>query len=153
LLTPYQKLLRNHYPEDNKWVTPKSYTKELFFNNAYYAPEILSKIDLVKPNTGMLNAKKGDTIHFEFMYSSKIRYIQVNSNTFHNPTLPIHRNALNEVFIMSNDSFLIKKVRFIPFRQTGNSYQFDYVVTDQSLYYMEILFDFRTVMKFKIRVE
>ena len=152
-LTPFNKLVRNHFPENEKWVMQKEYTKEKFFNTPYYAGPILDKIELISPNTGMLNAKKGDTIHFEFSYNSKISYIQVNSNTYRSPTLPVVRNASNELVIRTNDSSLIKNARFIPFKQTSNNYKFDYVVTDQSLYYMEILFDFRMVMKFKIKVE
>ncbi len=152
-LTPTAKFMRNHYPENDKWVTQKNYTKELFFNGPYYAPQILDKIELISPTTGMLNAKIGDMVHFEFTYNGKISYLQVNSNVFKNPTLPVARNSANEIVIRTNDSFLIKKAKFIPFKQVGNTYSFDYIVTDQTLYYLEVLFDFRMVMKFKIKVE
>jgi hypothetical protein len=45
-------------------------TKEKFSTNPYYAPGVISNIQLLAPVSGIINAKKGDTIRFKIGYTT-----------------------------------------------------------------------------------
>jgi len=47
----------------------------------------------------------------------------------------------------------MKKQQYIPFRKNGDTYEFDYPVTDGSLYYIEVLFDYEKALKFNVSIE
>ncbi len=152
-LTPFHKLAQNHFPSKENWIPEKKYSKEWFFNSPYYAQHVIEKINLISPSTGMLTKKKNDTLHFEFQYDDKLNTILINTNNYQNPVLPLYKTSSGEIKVRSNDSLLIKRIRYIPFTQKGNTYKFDYIVTEQTLSHIEILFDYRVAMKFKIRVD
>jgi transglutaminase/protease-like cytokinesis protein 3 len=86
-LTPANDFARNHYPENNKWVLLSNYSKEKFSTNPYYAPSEISNIKLIMPTSGIINAKKGDTIQFKIDYSGHFHDPQINSNIFRNPDI------------------------------------------------------------------
>jgi hypothetical protein len=41
---------------------------------------------------------------------------------------------------------------YIPFKRTGNLYEFDYVVSNTSLYYLDIIFDQREAIRYRIKI-
>jgi hypothetical protein len=151
-LTPFHDLARNHYPKYSNWVSEPGYTKEKFANNPWFSPAFLSKINLLSPTTGMILAEPGDTIHFRFNYSGALNQLQVNSNIFHNPSIYNTEKIKNRT-VITIDSFFLKKQKYIDFKKTGDLYEFDYAVSDPSLYYIEILFNFEKAMRFKVKVE
>ena len=51
------------------------------------------------------------------------------------------------------DTLALKKQINIPFTRNLNIYEFDCVVTDASLYYLDVLFDRERVMRFSVGVE
>lgn len=51
------------------------------------------------------------------------------------------------------DTLAIKKQRYIKYKLDGGTYRFQYVVSDNSLYYIDILFDRQRVMRFKVDVK
>jgi hypothetical protein len=106
----------------------------------------------ISPSTGMLEAKKGDTIHFKFDYAKDIDKLQINSNTFTNP--PLWRIEENDdgKMVRRRDTSADRRQVYIPFIKGGNTYQFNYVVTQQSVYYLELLFDYKKAMRYRIRV-
>ena len=151
--TPFHNLARNHYPKDAKWVFEDNYTKEKYADNAYYAPGIVQKINIISPSSGVIKAKKGDTLHFKFDYEQQIQKLQVNSNVFRNlpmyKTEKISRRKEREVI----DTFAASRQKYIPFTQQNNRYEFDYIITDNSLYYLDILFDYQRSLRFKVKIE
>jgi transglutaminase-like putative cysteine protease len=149
--TPFHAFTRNHYPKNAKWVFEPNYTKEVFEANPWYAGEVLDKINLLSPASGIIHAKKGDTVHFTFTYTEPIRYIQTNTNVFRNPAIVQWRTVLRNQHVPEPDTLAMKKQQFIPFTRDGNKYTFDYVVTDNSLYYIDVLIDFRRVLRFKVK--
>jgi hypothetical protein len=151
--TSFHDLARNHYPKDSKWVLEDNYTKEKFSNNPYYRPDILKKINLISPSSGIINAKKGDTIHFQFHYKDDIDLLQINSNIFRNPSIYTEKEITKRKKLVTIDSLLLKKQRYVPFKKNGDHYEFDYVVPDDSLYYLEILFEREMVMRFKVKID
>lgn len=153
-LTPFNRLVRNHYPKNGKWVETPNFTKEKFFNQPhYFGLPMLEKIsNEVSPATGMLEEKKGDTIHFKFDYADVIEKIQVNSNVFTNPPLWTIEEDDNGRKVKRKDTSAIRRQVYIPFTRNGNTYEFDYVVKEQSLYYLEILFDTKKALRYRVRV-
>ncbi len=152
-LTSFNDLARNHYPKDGKWVFEANYTKEKFAANPYYAGNILGKIHLVSPVSGIITAKKGDTVHFGFNYREDIRWLQVNSNISRSPPVWKWENVTKHQKVVMPDTLALKKQQVVSFKRNGDKYEFDYVVTDNALYYLELLFDYRMVMRFKVKVD
>jgi hypothetical protein len=151
--TPFHELTRNHYPSNGKWVMEPGYTKEKYAANPYYASSILSDINLRSPASGIIKAAKGDTLHFKFDYKGNITLLQVNSNVFRNPALgewekkPWHRKK------WIPNPHALEKQQYTPFRKNGDTYEFDYLVTDGSLYYIEVLFEHERALKFNVSIE
>jgi Transglutaminase-like superfamily len=152
-LTPFNDFTRNHYPQNGKWVFEANYTKEKFAANPYYASDIISQIKLVSPSSGIINAKNGDTIHFSFNFSGSLRFLQINSNIFRNPTIWTLEPISKRKKVWKEDTIALKKQKYIAYKTIGDRLDFDYVVTDNSLYYLDILFDYRRVMRFKVNID
>lgn len=153
-LQPLDKFSRNHYPQTGKWVERPPFSKEQFFNKPhYFSIEVLENLSENKPRTGVLKVKKGDTIHFDFNYTKEISQIQVNSNIFRNPSLYTTVKVGRRKTKLVRDSWAEKKQVFIPFIRNKDNYQFDIVVNDNSLYYLELVFDFKPAIRYRVRVE
>lgn len=153
-LTPFNRLVRNHYPKNGKWVETPNFTKEKFFNQPhYYWLPMLEKIsNEVSPSTGLLEVKKDSVIHFKFDYTEAINKLQINSNVFTNPPLWNVEEDDNGRKVKRKDTSAIRRQVYIPFKKNGNTYEFDYTVKEQSLYYLELLFDNKKAMRYKVRV-
>lgn len=149
-LTPYADFARNHYPQPNKWVLIPNYTKENFAANPYYEPLYLPDVKLITPASGVIVAKKGDTIGFRIAYAGSVQDLQINSNLFRNPDIWVWNDASKRKRVRRLDSLAIKKQQYIPYKQSGSIYEFEYTVPDNSLYYLDILFDRHRVMRFKV---
>lgn len=81
-----------------------------------------------------------------------LRYLQVNSNVFHNPVIGRWENMARQKRSWKPDTLALQKQQYVSFKQNGNRYEFDYIVTNNSLYYLDILFDYNRVMRFKVNV-
>jgi Transglutaminase-like domain len=151
-LTPPEDFARNHYPENPIWTLIPNYTKEQFAANPYFKPAELSNIKLITPKSGVVNAKKGDTIHFKLNYLKRFRDLQINSNVFRNPDIWVSDNISGRKIIRKLDTLAVKQQQYIPYRRDGHFYEFEYTVTDNALYYLDILFDRDRIMRFKVKV-
>jgi len=149
-LTPPADFARNHFPEDTNWVLLPHYTKENFSANPYYAPDEIGNIQLVAPNSGMITAKRGDTIHFKLKYNGDVQALQINSNVFTNPDIWYWEYITNRKKVWTKDTLAIKKQQYVKYKRDGDLYAFDYVVKDNTLDHLDILFDTRRVMRFKV---
>ncbi|MBS1734195.1 MAG: hypothetical protein JST02_12945 [Bacteroidetes bacterium] len=153
-LQTFEPFSRNHYPQNGKWVEKPSITKEQFFNRPhYFSVETLANIREHTPLTGVIKLKKGDSIHFDFDYEKDIGLIQVNSNIFRNPPLWTTINTGRRKTKLVRDTWAEKKQQYILFTRNGNNYQFDFVVKDNSLYYLELVFDYKPAIRYRVRVE
>jgi Transglutaminase-like superfamily len=152
-LTPSNDFARNHYPQNNKWVLLPNYTKDSFSANPYYLSNELSNIKLLKPSTGIINAKKGDTIYFKIEYTGYFKDLQINSNIFRNPDIWVWEDITKRKRVRKLDTLAVKRQQYIKYKKNGNVYDFQYVVSDNSLYYLDILFDTRRVMRFKVNID
>lgn len=153
-LSRFDRFSRNHYPKKGLFVENTSLTKEQFFNKPfYYTPEVLENITERRPATGVLKVKKGDTIYFDFDYNKEIRLIQLNSNIFRNPSLWTVQQVSKRKTRLVKDTWAEKKQQYIPFKKTGNNYRFFYVVKEESLYYLELAFDYIPAIRYRVRFE
>ena len=100
----------------------------------------------------MLLAKKGDTIQFKIVYEGSVQDLQINTNIYRNPDIWIWDKISKRKKVRRLDSLALKKQQYIYFKQTGSQYEFEYIVPDNSLYYLDILFDYQRVMRFKVNV-
>jgi Transglutaminase-like domain len=151
-LTPSSDFVRNHFPENPIWTLIPGYTKEKFAANPYYEPGKLEYLKLQTPNLGIINAKKGDTIRFKFDYMVDFKELQINSNIFRNPDIWVTEKISRRKTVRKLDTFAVKQQQYIPFRHEGHFYEFEYVVTDNALYYLDILCNKDRIMRFNVKV-
>ena len=151
-LTPSSDFVRNHYPENPMWTLIPGYTKEKFAANPYYEPRELEYLTLQMPNSGIISAKKGDTIHFKINYSVDFKDLQINSNIFRNPDIWVTEKISRRKTIRKLDTLAVKLQQYIPYRRDGHLYEFEYVVTDNALCYLDILCDRDRIMRFNVKV-
>jgi hypothetical protein len=148
--TSFDDLSRNHYPADARWVFDPGYTKEKYAANPYYSPDIISSIKLLSPGSGVISARVGDTIHFTFVYSGGIEHLQINSNVWRNLSIWETKGKHRRRTIQKLDTFAIRKQQYVPFKQNNGTYEFDYVATSASLEYLDVLVDYKRVMRFNV---
>jgi transglutaminase/protease-like cytokinesis protein 3 len=129
--TPKHKFMRNHFPKEEKWIAETGFTKQQFFNAPYFYPNALTKnIESNSPDSGVIKTRVGDTIHFRFIFTKPIKNVQVNTNNYKNV----------EILLTNKPAW------------ENNIYQFDYVVKENSLYYIEILFDNKESVRYKVKI-
>jgi hypothetical protein len=151
-LTPYKDFARNHCPKDPVWTLIPNYTLESFATNPYYDLSEISRIKLILPSSGIIDAKKGDTTHFKIAYQSDVKELQINSNIFRNPDIWVSEKVSRRKTIRRYDSLAVKQQQYVPYRRDGNLYEFDYVVTNNALYFLDILCDKKRIMRFNVNV-
>ncbi len=128
--TPKQKFMRNHFPKDEKWIAETGYTKEQFFNAPYFYPgDMIQNMESNTPDSGVIKTRAGDTLHFKFTFKRPVKNIQVNTNNYKNV----------EISLINTSEWV------------NNVYQFYYIVKENSLYYIEILFDSRQGIRYKVK--
>lgn len=153
-LAAFDRFSRNHYPQNNKWVVKPTFSKETFFNKPhYFSVEVLENLTEEIPATGVLKVKKGDTIRFKFEYKKPFNKLQINTNIFRNPSLWTSVPVSKKKTKLVRDSWAEKKQVYIPYKKTGNNYEFFYIVKDNSLYYLELAFDYKPAIRYRVRVE
>ncbi|GAB2702211.1 hypothetical protein GCM10027037_29650 [Mucilaginibacter koreensis] len=149
-LTPAADFAKNHFPEDTKWVLLPRYTQTDFSANPFYESDVVADIHLIAPKNGIINAKRGDTVRFSIVYPGPVQKVQINSNMFQNQEIWTMQYINKREAVRVLDSMALKRQQYIPYRQHGNTYEFAYVVRDYSLNYLDILFDYKRVMRFKV---
>jgi len=149
-LTPAADFARNHYPQNNKWVLLPNYTKDSFAANPYYFASEIKNIKLLTPASGIIAARKGDTIQFRIDYKGSFKDLQINSNIFRNPDIWVWDDVSKRKRVRRLDTLAVKKQQYVKYKQDGSVYEFEYIVPDNSLYYLDILFDRQRMMRFKV---
>jgi len=152
-LTPPAKFALDHYPQASKWTLLTNYTKENFSANPYYASDFKPLVKLLSPTTGLITVKKGDTIFFKMEYSGYLKYLQINSNLFRNPEIWIKNKKSKGKQNIILDSVAVKKQQYIPYSLNNGILEFQYIATNNSLTYLDILFDKDHVMRFRVHID
>lgn len=151
--TSFEDLCRNHFPKESKWILKPDISKQKYTANPYIEGRALPCIQSFSPTTGMIEAKQGDTIHFRIKYCSNIRALQINSNIFRNIDFWVYkREGWPKGWAMKFDSLAFSKQRYVDFVKKGDFFFFDYIITSPSLEYLEVLFEYSPVMRYKVKV-
>lgn len=151
-LTPPNDFVRNHYPKDSIWTLIPGYTKESFTANPWYNPEELNSIKLITPASGIIRAKVGDTIRFRMRCWTLFHQLQINSSVFRNPDIYEEEKISRRKTVRRLDTLAVRMQQYIPYRRTDDIVEFEYVVREHSLEYLEIVFDRFPAMRFNVHV-
>lgn len=146
-LTPIDKLSRSHFPKDTLQLVNSKYNKNLFKKNPYIQNSILPEIDIFSPNSGIISAKIGDTIHFKFSFKNSINKLQINTNVARNPRV---WKVIDKKEVINEKA--LKKQKYIEYKKEADIYSFNYIVESKSVRFLEILFDYRLKLKYLIKV-
>lgn len=152
-LTPALNFARNHFPQNSSWTLLLGYTKDSFATNPYYLPGEIQNIRLITPSSGVIRAKKGDTIQFRIEYKGHFKDLQINTNVFRNPDIWVFDQVSKRKKVRRLDTLALKKQQYIEYEQKEDTFDFHYVVSDHSLYYLDILFDRQRVLRFKVKID
>lgn len=153
-LQKQDRFFRNHYPKKGFLVEPLPFSKEQFFNKPFYfSAKVLDQVKEVSPATGVIKCRKGDSILFSFYYLKNIEKIQVNSNIFRNPPVKVWQKTGKKKYEWVTDEWAMRKQQYAAFARDGNLYSLYVPVKHESLYYIELVFDGTTAIRYRIRVE
>jgi Transglutaminase-like domain len=152
--TPYDKFIRDHfqeYADELKFMDSKN-SKEDFFNFPFfYSIEALNNIEKLKPFTGMLKAKLGDTLVFTIKYKKPFTHFQLNSNVQRSPSIYTEVGK-GKTKTMVIDPYMMTKQVYYPFERKGDLIIVKYIVTSQSMYYIDLLFDYKPAVRYRISI-
>jgi transglutaminase superfamily protein len=152
--TPYEKFIRDHfqeYADELKFMDSKN-TKQDFFNFPFfYSVEALNNIEQLKPFTGMLNAKLGDTLVFSIKYKKPFNHFQLNSNIQQSPSI-YTQTGKGKNKIVTIDPYLMTRQVYYPFERKGDLIIIKYIITSSSIYYIDLLFDFKPAVRYRLSV-
>lgn len=141
-MIPLEKLSIDHYPEKPNDLVGFNISKEEYRDHVFIEKSILPITEVMKPESGIIKAKLGDTINFKVKYSGKLDKLQINTN--------IKRNQR----MFDADGATIEraaaKQEYIPFVKEEEIYYFDYIISDERIKSIEVLFDYNLKLKFNV---
>lgn len=148
-LTPIDRLSRNHFPKDEMWLSGSLYTKEKYKNGPYIAPHKIQEMDILSPETGIIEAKVGDTIHFKIKDTDAVslEHLQIDTNICTNPNVWVEKD---EELTWDEEAF--QQQKYVDYKLDNNIFAFDYVIGSKNLRYIDVLFDFYVVARFKVKI-
>lgn len=146
-LTNNKDFFRNHFPKDKNWLNDSGISKDYYKNQPFIEAYQMPYLRFTKPESGIVNAKKGEKIKFEFTYDELVDKIQVNTNIYKNPSIWKTVNGKREL-----DKKSMQKQKYIDYQKIKNNYSFEVMVDNEKLSYIDIVFDHNLVAKFKIIV-
>jgi transglutaminase/protease-like cytokinesis protein 3 len=128
-LTPPDKFILDHFPDDPEWqLMNRQVSRKEFFNLPLTKAGFLKfNISDYSPKSGIIKARKGEPIEFEFTSDQKINEILVHQQ--------------NEVY--SEKANYTKK---------GNRYQFPFTPEQRGSYILTIFLDEESMIMYKMEV-
>ena len=149
-LTPIDKLSRNHFPEDSTWIKHTTFAKakQDYKNVPYIKEHLMPDVDIISPESGIVSVKLGDTIHFKITNTRHVNYIQAVAN-FDNYKTPQEIVASGKEWNAEE----IKKQKYLPYTQDGNTYSFYVVADTKKLRHYDIMFNHNQSLRFKVIVK
>lgn len=142
-LTPIDKFSRNHYPDEEFWAD-LAVPEVVYKNTPYIKNTYISSMEIISPSTGIINIKKGDTLQFKIKFKKPTEHLQINSNINRNPNVWKQKG---DTMVLNEHA--LKKQKYIDFKYIDGIYYFNHIVESEKLRYIEILFDYKMLVKFK----
>lgn len=136
--TPYERMLLNHFPSDPEWIRHTTYinAKEEYKNLPLYASPAIPYFTVISPESGIINAKVGDTIHFK---------IQVSDDYPRQNQIIIDTNFKPEDNRIKYSSDQVK--------YSDGILNFDYIIKDKRIRELTIYSGIYGMLSFKVKVK
>lgn len=145
-LTPVEKFCLDHYPEDKNNPGVAEYPVEKYRNNPYITKSELKYTNVITPSSGIIEAKLGEIICFSFDTSSYIEELHISTNTKRLKTVLVDKNESSKHVDYGTEPATI------PFTRTGDTYTFQYVLTNKNTRYIEIYLQSQLFLRFNIKI-
>lgn len=147
--TDTEKFTIDHFPKNPEEILYFDRAKEDYKNQPYIAADIIPYIEVQIPKTGILNATVNDTLRFSFKYLKDFEKLQINTNSKRNPK--IYSISGKKEKILNQKAML--RQEYVSYQKIDDSYEFYYVVENQNLRYLEILFDHEVMLKYLVKID
>jgi hypothetical protein len=138
MATP-ERFLRTHFPSDKKMQETLQVDRATYQNAAYVHVSLLNELEIITPNTGVLNPKVGDTVKFHI--KTKQTFEQITIAT-----------SLRRQFEVKSSEQIKDPLNEIPLERNEDVYSFYVVITDPNTRFIDILFDRKLAVKFLVRL-
>lgn len=147
--TPTEKFTVDHFPKNPDKVLNFDIRKDDYKNQPYIENSIIPYIEIESPKQGVIKAKLNDSIVFKFKYCKGIKKLQINTNLKRNPKFYFTNKKGERIF----NQKAFDKQEYIPFEMRENDYTFFYVMENENIRYIEILFDYDLKLKYLIKFD
>lgn len=145
-MTPTEKFHLDHFPKDVKKVSNLEISEETFKSFPFIHSAFIPSLEIISPQDKIIRANKGDTIHFHFKLPLNVTKIQINNNVIKNPKY-WKKNKKGKLVERVTSSH---KQVYIPFSKQNGQYYFSYIVPENGIQYLDILFNHKTILRFKV---
>jgi hypothetical protein len=137
-LTTPDNFIREHYPDDLSWTLMDDPPLMPEFRQSPFRQRAFAKYNIRRyaPSTGLINAKVGDTLHFEITSADRLRDGNISPNPF-----------LDQSLYHSSKTALIK-----PVSSKGNSIKYEYRVIAPSIQWIYLLYNEDLVLRYRVNV-
>ena len=147
--TDTEKFTIDHFPKNPEELLYFDIAKEDYKNQPYIAADIIPYIEVQNPKTGILKAALNDTLRFSFKYLKDFEKLQINTNSKRNPRIYSINKQKEKVL---NQKAILRQ-EYISYQKIDDSFEFHYVIENQNLSYIEILFDHEVMLKYLVKIE
>lgn len=147
--TPVEKFSIDHFPRNPERILNFEMSKEEFKNQPFIENDIIPFINHLEPESGILKVKKNDTISFEFDYLLDVDKIQINTNVKRNPKIYTVNKKKQRIL----NEKAMERQEYVSYQKENDSYAFEYIVENENLKFIEILFDYHMKIRYVVEVE
>lgn len=137
-LTTPEDFIREHYPDDLTWTLMDDPPLMPEFRQSPFKQRAFIKYNIKRyvPSTGLVNAKVGDTLHFEIISADRRRDGNISPNPF-----------LDQSLYYSSKTALIK-----PLSTKGNVVKYEYAVIASSVQWIYLLYNDDLVLRYRVNI-
>lgn len=147
-LTPIEKFTINHFPKNPQDIPNFNISKDSFKNQPFVDHSIIDNLENLNPKTGILKVVLGDTLTFSFSLNQNLKKIQINTNLKRNPS-PFYTDQEGIIKISEKK---MEKQEYIAFTNINHAYELNYIIDNENIRFIDILWDFNTKIRYLITV-
>ena len=147
-LTPADKFMRDHFPADKNHPLVINGSMKKYRDSPYIRQEYISNIEVLSHDSGIIEVCKGDTLHFKIMFRDFLwSKVQVNTNVKPNPN-PWRFSGTSYYL----EQVLLDKQKYVEHTFNNYIFEFDYIIREDNVRYIDILFDYNRMIRFKVKM-
>jgi transglutaminase/protease-like cytokinesis protein 3 len=145
-LTPANKFFRDHFPQDPKLPHIMVNSRQKYLDAPYIPTQHMDEITVISPSTGLVVVQVGDTIHFEIETKNILwNKLKLFTNLTNLPA------RTDDIFDQWMEKF--NKNPDVPYSMQDDKYIFSYILQSKNVRYIDVYFDYRHMVRFKVRVK